>query len=107
MHKRIAAISNEFHISKELFDGNTLTLGNFTTVYNDHDTWYLGNNMLLQAISNPNPIVVDLADGANTYQLSSNQGFVSGPSYGDLRTLERLQHRILPDRQLEAGQLAV
>ena len=80
VHKRIAAISNEFHISKELFDGNTLTLGNFTTVYNDHDTWYLGNNMLLQAVSNPNPIVVDLADGANTYQLSSNQGFVTGPS---------------------------
>jgi outer membrane receptor protein involved in Fe transport len=81
VHKDIAAISNEFHISKELFEGNTLTLGNFTTVYNDHDTWYLGNNMLLQAISNPNPIVVDLADGANTYQLSSNQGFVSGPTY--------------------------
>jgi outer membrane receptor protein involved in Fe transport len=81
VHKDIAAISNEFHISKELFEGNTLTLGNFTTVYNDHDTWYLGNNMLLQAISNPSPIVVDLADGANTYQLSSNQGFVSGPSY--------------------------
>ena len=80
VHKRIAAISNEFHISKELFDGNTLTLGNYTAVYNDHDTWYLGNNMLLQAISNPNPISVDLSDGTNTYQLSSPQGFTSGPT---------------------------
>ncbi len=51
VQKKIEAISNEFHVSKELFDGNTLTLGNFTTVYSDHDTWYLGNNMLLQAIT--------------------------------------------------------
>jgi hypothetical protein len=80
VHKRLASISNEFHVSKELFDGNTLTLGNYTAVYNDHDTWYLGNNMLLQAISNPNPISVDIDDGGNTYQLSSPQGFVSGPS---------------------------
>jgi hypothetical protein len=80
VHKRIAAISNEFHISKELFEGNTLTFGNYSAVYNDHDTWFLGNNMLLQAISNPNPIVVDLNNGINTYQLSSSQGFVSGPT---------------------------
>jgi hypothetical protein len=80
VHKRLASISNEFHVSKELFEGNTLTLGNYTAVYNDHDTWYLGNNMLLQAISNPNPITVDLNNGTNTYQLSSPQGFVSGPS---------------------------
>ncbi|MBE1161456.1 TonB-dependent receptor [Dyella acidiphila] len=80
VHKRIAAISNEFHISKELFDGNTLTLGNYTAVYNDHDTWYLGNNMLLQAISNPDPIAVDISNGTNTYQLSSPAGFTSGPS---------------------------
>jgi outer membrane receptor protein involved in Fe transport len=80
VHKRIANISNEFHVSKEIFDGNTLTLGNYTAVYNDHDTWYLGNNMLLQAITNPNPIVVDLDDGGNTYQLSSDQGFVGGPT---------------------------
>jgi outer membrane receptor protein involved in Fe transport len=80
VHKRIASISNEFHVSKELFDGNTLTLGNYTAVYNDHDTWYLGNNMLLQAISNPNPISVDIDSGGNTYQLASPQGFVSGPS---------------------------
>jgi outer membrane receptor protein involved in Fe transport len=80
VHKRIASISNEFHVSKELFEGNTLTLGNYTAVYNDHDTWYLGNNMLLQAMSNPSPIVVDLNDAGNIYQLSSGQGFVSGPS---------------------------
>jgi len=81
VHKRIESISNEFHISKELFDGNTLTFGNYTAVYNDHDTWFLGNSMLLQAQSNPNPIVVNLSNGTNTYALTSPQGFASGSSF--------------------------
>lgn len=81
VHKDIKAISNEFHVSKELFEGNTLTVGNYTAVYSDHDTWYLGNNMLLQAQNNPNPIVVDLSNGTNTWQLTDPQGFTSGPSF--------------------------
>ena len=80
VHKVIQAISNEFHVSKELFEGNTLTVGNYTAVYNDHDTWFLGNDMLLQAQTNPNPIVVSLSNGANTYQLTDPQGFTSGVS---------------------------
>jgi outer membrane receptor protein involved in Fe transport len=78
VHKRLNAISNEFHISKELFDGNTLTFGNYTAVYNAHDTWYLGNNMLLQAVSNPDPIAVTINNGTNTYQLTDPQGFIGG-----------------------------
>ncbi len=77
VHKRIEGATNEFHISKELFEGNTLTLGNYTAVYSDHDTWALGNNMLLQAKNNPNPIAVTLSNGD---VLSSSQGFVSGPT---------------------------
>ena len=80
VHKNISAVSNEFHLSKELFDGNTLTFGNYTAVYSDHDTWALGNNMLLQAKNNPNPIAVNLSNGVNTYNLTSPQGFASGPS---------------------------
>ncbi|GLQ47206.1 TonB-dependent receptor [Dyella lipolytica] len=85
VHKVIQAISNEFHVSKELFDGNTLTVGNYTAVYNDHDTWFLGNNMLLQAQNNPNPIVVDLTNGANTWQLTSPQGFAGAVSAAAIR----------------------
>ncbi|RUL76701.1 TonB-dependent receptor [Dyella choica] len=85
VHKRINAISNEFHVSKELFEGNTLTLGNYSAVYNDHDIWYLGNNMLLQAINNPSPVVVSLSNGANTWNLTDPQGFVSAVSTFGLR----------------------
>ena len=81
VNKNISSATNEFHLSKELFDGNTLTAGNYTAVYSDHDTWYLGNSMLLQAQSNPNPIVVNLSNGANTYALTSPQGFASGSSF--------------------------
>jgi outer membrane receptor protein involved in Fe transport len=77
VHKRLEGATNEFHISKELFDGNTLTLGNYTAVYSDHDTWFLGNNQLLQAKNNPKPISVVLSNGD---VLASPQGFVSGPS---------------------------
>lgn len=80
VRKNLEAVSNEFHVSKELFEGNTLTLGNYTAVYQDHDTWFLGNNMLLQAINNPNPIVVSLTNGVNTWDLTDPQGFVSAVS---------------------------
>ena len=77
VHKRLEGATNEFHISKELFDGNTLTLGNYTAVYSDHDTWFLGNNQLLQAQNNPKPISVVLSNGD---VLASPQGFVGGPN---------------------------
>lgn len=81
VRKNLQSASNEFHVNKELFDGNTLTLGNFTAVYSDHDTWYLGNDMLLQAQNNPSPIAVTLNNGVNTWNLTDPQGFVGGPTF--------------------------
>ncbi len=78
VNKNIHSFSNEIHVSKDLFSGNTLTVGNYTAVYSDHDLWYLGNNMLLQARNNPNPIQVNLSDGTTNYALSSPQGFTTG-----------------------------
>jgi outer membrane receptor protein involved in Fe transport len=74
IHKRIQSISNEFHISKDLFDGNTLTLGNYTAVYSEFHQEDDGLNMLMQAKSNPNPIVLTATDGTHTYQLTDGQG---------------------------------
>jgi len=74
IHKRIHSLSNEFRVSKELFEGNTLTLGNYTAVYGEQHSENDGLNMLLQAKNNPNPIVVNLSDGTNTYQLTDKQG---------------------------------
>jgi outer membrane receptor protein involved in Fe transport len=74
IHKKIQSASNEFHVSKELFEGNTLTLGNYTAVYSVDHTEADGLNQLLQAKNNPNPIVVNLSDGTNTYALTDSQG---------------------------------
>ncbi|WP_114238759.1 TonB-dependent receptor [Dyella sp. C9] len=74
IHKKISSISNEFRVSKELFEGNTLTLGNYTAVYSERHVEEDGLNMLLQAKNNPNPIVVNLSDGVNNYALTDNQG---------------------------------
>ncbi|MFT3792358.1 MAG: TonB-dependent receptor [Rudaea sp.] len=74
IHKRINSISNEIHLSRELFEGNTLTLGNYTARYSIAHSEDDGLNMLLQAKSNPNPIVVSLSDGTHTYQLTDKQG---------------------------------
>ncbi len=74
IHKKIQSASNEFHVSKELFEGNTLTLGNYTAVYSEDHTEADGLNQLLQAKNNPNPIVVNLSDGTNNYALTDSQG---------------------------------
>ncbi|WP_130618882.1 TonB-dependent receptor [Dyella amyloliquefaciens] len=74
IHKRIKSVSNEFRLSKELFEGNTLTMGNYTAVYSLHHVEEDGLNMLLQAKNNPNPIVVNLSDGVNNYALTDSQG---------------------------------
>lgn len=73
-------VSNEFHVNKELFEGNTLTLGNYSASYSADELALQGSNMLLQAQSNPTPIAVSLSDGSQTWQLASPQGFTTGPT---------------------------
>lgn len=72
--KKIQSVSNEFRLSKELFEGNTLTVGNYTALYSVDHSEYDGLNQLLQAKNNPNPIVVNLSDGTNNYALTDSQG---------------------------------
>lgn len=80
VRQSLRSISNELHVSKELFDGNTLTIGNYTTSYDSTETAFQGSNMLLQAKSNPRPIVVNVGNGRDTWMLSSAQGFTAAPT---------------------------
>jgi outer membrane receptor protein involved in Fe transport len=72
--EHISAVSNEIHVSKKLFPGNTLTVGNYTAVFSEHQAQYDGLNMLMQAQNNPYPIVVNVSNGTNTWQLTDGQG---------------------------------
>lgn len=79
IHKHIHSLSNEFRLGKEIFDGNTLTFGNYTAVYGMDHSEADGLNMLLQARNNPTPIAVSYSDGANVYQLTDKQGLYWAP----------------------------
>ena len=81
VQQRFHVVSNEFHLSKELFDGNTLTLGNYTAAYSANEIAFQGSDMLLQAKNNPTPITVNLSNGTQTWQLASSQGFITGPTF--------------------------
>jgi len=61
--KRLNAFTNDLRLSRELFAGNTLTVGSYYARYTSNDTWYLGNSMLLTAQNHARRIDVDLADG--------------------------------------------
>ncbi len=79
IHKRIHSLTNEFRLSKQIFDGNTLTFGNYTAVYGEDHSEADGLNMLLQAKNNPAPIALDYSVGGNVYQLTDKQGLFWAP----------------------------
>jgi len=81
VHKKLKSLSNEFRLSKELFEGNTLTIGNYSAVYSDSEWWDLGNNLLLQIKNNPKPIAVTASNGSNTWSLTDPQGFALGSTF--------------------------
>ncbi|GGA39636.1 TonB-dependent receptor [Dyella nitratireducens] len=80
VQQKFHAVSNEFHVNKELFEGNTLTLGNYTVGYNSNELAIQGSDILLQAKNNPTPIAVSLTNGTQTWQVASPQGFTTGPT---------------------------
>lgn len=71
--KRLNSFTNDLRLSRELFAGNTLTVGAYYAKYSSADTWYLGNTMLLTAQNNARRIDADLADGRQ----ATRQGFTS------------------------------
>ncbi|UXA68498.1 TonB-dependent receptor [Xanthomonas prunicola] len=71
--KRLNSFTNDLRLSRELFAGNTLTVGAYYARYSSADTWYLGNTMLLTAQNNARRIDVALDDGRQP----TRQGFTS------------------------------
>lgn len=71
--KRLNSVTNDLRLSRELFTGNTLTVGAYYAKYSSADTWYLGNTMLLTAQNNARRIDLALDNG----QQATRQGFTS------------------------------
>ncbi|WP_242151512.1 TonB-dependent receptor [Sphingomonas sp. BAUL-RG-20F-R05-02] len=77
VQKHIQSFTDELKLSKELFQGNTLTLGGYYAHVLDHDTWNLGNNILLALEPQARVLNASLANGT----ILTRNGFTSGNSY--------------------------
>lgn len=75
IHKHLKSFSNDFRLSKELFEGNTLTVGLYLNKYSMSDKWSLGNQMLMTNEPNARPITVSYLDGGATNYRTDGQGF--------------------------------
>jgi outer membrane receptor protein involved in Fe transport len=71
--KQIQSFTNETHVNKEIFKGNTLTLGAYFADYSSHDLWYLGNQELMTLDARPRLVDVKLDNGV----LASKNGMTS------------------------------
>ena len=58
IHKELEHFNNDLRLSKELFDGNTLTIGLYTRLLQMDDEWALGNQMMMTNTPNARPITV-------------------------------------------------
>ena len=76
IHKDLEHFNNDLRVSKELFDGNTLTVGLYTAYYTMEDNWVLGNHMLMTNTPNARPISVTFVQGGQTLQRTDAQGFL-------------------------------
>jgi hypothetical protein len=86
IHKHLRNMNNDFRISKELFEGNTLTAGLYVSKSWDDDKWNLGNTMLMTNTPNAKPILVSYQQNGVTNQLTDNQGFLD---YGAFNITEQ------------------
>jgi hypothetical protein len=77
IQKHLTNLNNDFRLSKEIFDGNTLTAGLYLAHYTDRDNWSLGNPMLMTNTPNATPIVLTYTDAAGTHQITNAQGILS------------------------------
>ena len=76
IHKELEHINNDFRLSKELFEGNTLTIGLYLAYYTMDDEWSLGNEMFMTNEPNARPITVSYVQGGQTFQRTDAQGFL-------------------------------
>lgn len=81
IHKHLESFNNDFRLSKEVFEGNTLTVGLYVNHYTMDDKWALGNQMLMSNTPNATPITISYTDGGQTYSRTDSQGFLDYGSY--------------------------
>jgi outer membrane receptor protein involved in Fe transport len=85
VQKKLVSAIDEFRLNKELFGGNTLTLGVYAAHYTMNDNWSLGSNILTTNVPNAAPIILSATAGGNIYQVTSPQGITTNGGYNILQ----------------------
>jgi hypothetical protein len=80
IQKRLRNYVDEARVSKEVFDGNTATVGAYVTHYTDDENWSLGNQMLMLNRPNTQAVVLNYTQGGHIYNLTSPQGIINSNS---------------------------
>lgn len=80
IQKSLQNFADEFRVSREVFKGNTLTVGSYLAIYEDNDKWSLGNQELMTNTPNATPVNLNLPTASGVYNLTSSQGFVNDNS---------------------------
>ncbi len=83
IHKELEQFNNDLRVSKELFDGNTLTVGLYTVYYTMDDEWALGNEMFMTNSPNARPIAVSYVNATDglVHQRTDQQGFLDNGGF--------------------------
>ena len=77
VQKHIKSFTDELKLSREIFPGNTLTLGGYYAHVTDHDVWHLGNDVLLAVEPQARVLNATLNNGA----LLTRDGFTDASFY--------------------------
>ncbi len=81
IHKELRNFNNDFRLSKEIFDGNTLTMGVYLAYYEMDDEWALGNQMMMTNEPNARPITVSYVSGGQTFLRTDEQGVLDNGGF--------------------------
>ena len=88
VRKKLQSFTEEAHIGKEIFKGDTLTLGAYFADYSATDFWDLGNTELMTYENRPRLVDVLLNNGDKVSKngLTSEGGFIDSSSWNGRNT---------------------
>ncbi|MBN8712546.1 MAG: TonB-dependent receptor [Xanthomonadales bacterium] len=75
-YKQVKTLSNDFRASRDLFEGNTLTVGVYLTRYTMDEVNSSGNQILLLNQPHTLPVALSYTANGQTYIQSNAQGYV-------------------------------
>lgn len=94
IHKELENFNNDFRLSKELFEGNTLTMGLYLAYYTMDDEWALGAQMFMTNEVNARPITVSYVSGGQTFLRTDEQGFLDNGGFNIAQRGHAFNHAI-------------